>query len=142
MRSKERDGKGRKLTAPWGAIHSAIWLLGLAVLAWQGWWWPGILVLVAISVLAEAFIVQIAPGALDDDEDEDEEEAAVPESRPAPAPAPAAPAPAAEPEHRIELLPSECPKCGAPVHGNDVRWTGKQSADCPYCGANLPMHTP
>jgi hypothetical protein len=34
----------------------------------------GILVLVAISVLAEALIAQIAPGALDDeDEDEDDE---------------------------------------------------------------------
>lgn len=142
MGSVERERKGRKLSTPWGAIHSAIWLLGLAVLAWQGWWWPGILVLVAISVLAEALIAQIAPGALDDeDEDEDDER----ERRPAPAPvapAPAAPAPPAEPEHRLELLPSECPKCGAPVHGNDVRWTGKQSADCPYCGANLPMRTP
>lgn len=143
MRSVERDKKGRKLTAPWAAIHSAVWLLGLAVLAWQGWWWPGILVLVAISVLLEAFIAQVAPGALDEDEDEEVDEER--ESRPAPAqavPAPAAAAPAAEPEHRLELLPSECPKCGAPVHGNDVRWTGTQSADCPYCGANLPMRAP
>ncbi|MEZ4559202.1 MAG: hypothetical protein R2851_10235 [Caldilineaceae bacterium] len=37
-----------------GKIQGAIWLIGLALLAWQGWWWPGILVLVAISGLTEA----------------------------------------------------------------------------------------
>jgi hypothetical protein len=44
-------------------------------------------------------------------------------------------------EHRLELLPSTCPKCGGPVHGDNVKWTGAQSADCPYCGLNLPMRT-
>ena len=41
--------------------------------------------------------------------------------------------------HRFELLPSTCPNCGGPLHGDNVKWTGAQSADCPYCGANLPM---
>jgi len=50
-------------------------------------------------------------------------------------PAPGAP----RGEHRLELLPATCPTCGGPLHGKDVRWTGPQSADCPYCGANLPM---
>jgi hypothetical protein len=44
-------------------------------------------------------------------------------------------------EHRPELLPSICPQCGGPLHGNNVKWTGAQSADCPYCGVNLPMRT-
>lgn len=46
---------------------------------------------------------------------------------------------AASNERRLELLPANCPNCGAPLHGNDVKWTGAQSADCPYCGMNLPM---
>jgi hypothetical protein len=50
------------------------------------------------------------------------------------------PGPRAAPaEHRLELLPSTCPKCGGPLHGDNVKWTGAQSADCPYCGVNLPM---
>ena len=41
--------------------------------------------------------------------------------------------------HRLELLPSVCPNCGGPLHGDNVKWTGPQSADCPYCGTNIPM---
>lgn len=100
-----------KLTGPWRTIHGAIWLLGLAILFWQGWFWPGILVLIALSGILEA-VIQIAVPA-----------AVAPEYR----------------EHRPELLPHSCPKCNAPISGDDVRWTGPQSADCPYCGANLPM---
>ena len=53
-----------------------------------------------------------------------------------PPPLPATPAPR---DHRLELLPSVCPNCSGPIRGHDVKWTGPQSADCPYCGANLPM---
>jgi hypothetical protein len=42
-------------------------------------------------------------------------------------------------EHRLELLPSACPNCGGPLNGENVKWTGAQSADCPYCSVNLPM---
>ena len=44
-------------------------------------------------------------------------------------------------EHRLELLPSTCPQCGGTVSGSNIKWTGAQSADCPYCGANLPMRS-
>jgi len=44
-------------------------------------------------------------------------------------------------EHRLELLPSNCPNCGGSLHGDNVKWTGAQSADCPFCGTNLPMRT-
>jgi len=57
-------------------------------------------------------------------------------------PAPAAPimtqAPV-EPIHRIDLLPVTCPQCGGPIRSDEVKWMGKQSAACPYCGSNLPM---
>ena len=35
----------------WGGIMGGIWLIGIAVLAVTGWWWPGIMVLVGISAL-------------------------------------------------------------------------------------------
>jgi len=56
--SKEKEEK--ELPGPWRQIQSAIWLIGLAILAWQGWWWPGILVLVAISGLTQALIGQLS----------------------------------------------------------------------------------
>jgi hypothetical protein len=121
----------QKLVGPWRSIHLAVWLIGLAILAWTGNWWPGILVLVAISAVVEALIRRYAPGAVD------EEQTAGPAAAPAEVPAP----PAAVPprEHRLELLPSICPGCGGPIRGHEVKWTGAQSADCPYCGVNLPM---
>ena len=118
--------KKQELTGPWRSLHVAVWLIGLAVLASKGWWWPGILVLVAVSGIVEAVLLKLAP----------------PDAGPretSPAPASAAPAPPPPPEHRLELLPSVCPKCGGPVRGSEVKWTGPQSADCAYCGLNLPM---
>ncbi len=121
------NGK-RKLVGPWRNLHGAVWLIGLAILAWQGWWWPGILVLVAISMLLEGALMAMAPRAFVDET-----------AAPQPLAPVAAAAPAAPLEHRLELLPANCPNCGGPLHGKDVKWTGPQSADCPYCGANLPM---
>ncbi len=34
-------------------------------------------------------------------------------------------------------LPSECPKCAAPVRSDEVGWIDSHSAECPYCGAVL-----
>jgi predicted Zn-ribbon and HTH transcriptional regulator len=111
-----------KLRDPWHSIQGAIWLIGLAILFWKGWWWPGILILVAVSSIAEALIREYAPGAVEKTEQ----------------PAPATPA-SSTPGHRLELLPATCPNCGGPIRGHEVKWTGVQSADCPYCSANLPM---
>jgi hypothetical protein len=121
-----------RLKGPWGSVQTAIWLIGLAILALNNWWWPGILVLVAISTLSQAAIQAIAPDAVEElPADEAPAEAA-------PQPVPTAPKPI-QVEHPTGRLPSECPKCSAPVRGSEVQWTGPQSADCPYCGANLPL---
>jgi hypothetical protein len=121
----------RKLVGPWRRLHAAVWLIGLAILFWRGWFWPGILVLVAISMLIEALLMQFAPQAF---EEADETAAQAADSSPSPAAPPVQ-------EHRAELLPSACPRCGAPVRSAEVKWTGSQAADCPYCGAHLPMRS-
>lgn len=142
MRRRERlmrrDQK-RKLRGPWRNIHGAIWLIGLAILALKGWWWPGILFLIAASMLVEAVIMQVVPNAVEEDEP-DSPMAAVTEGAPimSPVAQPVVSQPAAA-LHRAELLPANCPKCGGPTRGNEVKWTGAQTADCPFCGTNLPM---
>ncbi len=120
----------KELVGPWRNIHAAIWLIGLAILFMKGWIWPGILVLIALSTVLEGILMQFAPHAFATEGQPD-----------TPQPAPAAPAaqPAPAAEHRFDLLPSICPRCGAPIRGEQVKWTGPQSADCPYCGINLPM---
>jgi hypothetical protein len=40
-----RHERKTRLVGPWRNIHGAIWLIGLAILFWKGWWWPGILIL-------------------------------------------------------------------------------------------------
>ena len=44
--SKQKPDKAAEpeLPQPWKRIQGAVWLIGLAILAWQGWWWPRILV--------------------------------------------------------------------------------------------------
>ncbi len=122
-----------ELSGGWESLHAVIWLLGLAVIAWQGWWWPGILVLVAISILFEAFVKKIAPGSVRTVTGE-ENTVTAPEVTPVPAIKPVETS-----QHRTDLLPTTCPKCGGPTRGHEVIWTGPQSADCPFCGTNLPM---
>jgi hypothetical protein len=135
--SMSKDESKKKLVGPWRSLHAAVWLIGLAILFWTNWWWPGILVLIAISGIIEALIRRYAPNAV-----EAEEPAESPPAQTAPPPplsVATLPASAASREHRLELLPSICPGCGGPIRGHEVKWTGVQSADCPYCGVNLPM---
>ena len=125
----------RKLKGPWKSVHTAIWLVGLAILALNDWWWPGILFLVALSMISQAIIQMMAPKASELVEQTNEERIAgeVIDSSLSNAESHKA----AYSNHR---LPTECPKCGAPIRGVDIRWTGPDSANCPYCGANLPLH--
>jgi predicted Zn-ribbon and HTH transcriptional regulator len=126
MMSKDNHEEKPKLTDTWRSIHGGIWLIGLAILFWKGWWWPGILVLLAVSGIAETLIRQYVPDAVEKTE------------RVMPAAASATQA-ASHSDQRLEFLPTTCPNCGGPIRGHEVKWTGPQSADCPYCGVNLPM---
>jgi hypothetical protein len=125
MSRREHDGK---LVGGWRSLHAIIWLAGLAVLGWTGWWWPGIFVLIVISIAYEAILRQFAPRAFE-----------APEPEAPPFSGPISPPPPFVREHQAELLPSTCPNCGGPIRGHEVIWTGPQSADCPYCRINLPM---
>lgn len=89
-------------------IQGAIWLIGLAILAWQGWWWPGILVLVAISGLTEAGLKWYA-----NKQRHEQEVAAI----------------------RSTAVPATCPNCGSPISAATVKWTSDTTAVCPYCGS-------
>ena len=104
-----------ELDHPWKQVQTAVWLIGLAILAWQGWWWPGILILVAISGLTEAAMRQLV---------RNQRRAADAELKEADAAA-----------MRAALVPDACPNCGSPVTSESVQWTGAVTAACPYCGS-------
>lgn len=122
-----------RIRGRWHGLHGAIWMIGLGILAWHGWWWPGMLVLIGISMILESTMAQPARQTF--------EETRPPQASPPPPSTPPQPfsqAPAVS-GHRIELLPQTCSRCGGPIRGHEVKWTGPQSAACPYCGSNLSM---
>jgi hypothetical protein len=129
--SKEKE---TQLKGPWKSIQTAIWLVGLAILAWKNWWWPGILVLIALSTLTQAVIQILVPDAVEKVNEIDEKRVEREASQPL-----AATLVPPQPVYPTNRLPSECPRCSGPIRGTEVRWTGPQSADCPYCGSNLPL---
>jgi hypothetical protein len=45
----------RLFSVEWGGVIGGIWLIGIAVLAITGWWWPGIMVLIGLSALVSGF---------------------------------------------------------------------------------------
>jgi len=112
-----------------GQIHAVLWLVGLAVLAITDNWWPGILILVAISILLESAVKR----GDQNDGDVEEPKTVIDESlrlTPASPPRVETVAPPVG-THRAEWLPLNCPKCGAPTRAADVRWTGDFSVACP-----------
>ena len=102
--------KDEALPLHWQRIQGAILLIGVAILALLDWWWPGILVLIAIIGLVQAGILRYNSRKIE------EKQIA---------------------ERRAEWLPSLCPSCGGPLSVATVNWTGPNTADCPYCKANL-----
>lgn len=123
-------------------LQGAIWMIGIGVLMLWGHWWPGIIILIGLSMILGAFWK-----GSDAQTFENVEPPVIPPARPVSVPPvpPVTPkpfvpsAPVVSTVHRTDLLPSNCPHCGAPVRANDVKWTGTQSAACAYCGSTLPM---
>ena len=37
-------------------IQGGLWLIGIAVIVWQGWYWPGLLILAGLSAVIEGII--------------------------------------------------------------------------------------
>ena len=107
--------KERELTGLYAAIQSGIWLIGLAILFYTKNWFPGILILVAISGITQAVLQSFAK------RDAQKEEVA-------------------QAARQAALsVPANCPTCGAAINAESVVWTGATTAQCPYCKAAVPL---
>ena len=116
------SSKEPELPFKWQQVQSAIWLIGLAIIALRGWWWPGILVLVAISGLTQALIASYL------DKNAAREEAVVKQKN--------------LEETRATALPEQCPGCGAPLDTKRVIWRSDTTASCPYCNKSIKASRP
>jgi hypothetical protein len=137
MYRMKRKIRTRRVIRRRGRYHAALWLVGLAVLAVTDSWWPGILILVAISILLESAVKRGDQSGSGEEEPETVTDDKL-EAAPSSPPRVETVAPPVG-THRAEWLPLNCPRCGAPTRAADVRWTGDASASCPYCGSNLPL---
>ena len=116
-----------------GPFPGIFWVFIFMMMFSKEYWWPGILVLIGLCVIF---------GSLFQEETRPSE----PKNPPSPSFIPMTPPPASRPDpapvgqiHRADLLPLTCPRCGGPIRSYEVKWTGAQSAACPYCDSNLPM---
>ena len=127
-------------------VQSAVWLIGLGILFLLDSFWPGILILVGISIILNSMMpeeeVDVIP-PLDGEvktpvEEVVEVEEPVDEGTPDPIP----PLMDEEPMQVFAAdLPKECPACGGPVAENveAVRSVGEGAVLCPFCDARIEL---
>lgn len=107
------------LPVEWQKVQSAIWLLGLALLFFTGQWWPGILILAAVSGLTQALIgVYVRSSSQRSAAESAARDLAV---------------------ARALALPANCPTCGAALDAAKIAWRSDTVAACPYCAASVPV---
>ena len=124
-------------------LMAGIWLIGLGILFLLDIVWPGILILIGLSMLVPALLPAEQPPAAPPP-------VPVPpppvQTEPLPADETAHPLPDvlaadAEQYYRASLLPETCPMCGAPVRANadKVAWPAEGQPVCPFCARSLPV---
>lgn len=139
------------------SVQSAVWMIGMGYLFWTGNWWPGMFYLIGISILVEVVLKLVFASTLQNqefDEDSfeapqaDDEDRLRPDPIPSPYntrmqrldPEPIPPVQKLSREYRLDLLPPNCPNCGAPIGEKDVEMVGIKTAKCSFCGANMALH--
>ena len=125
-------------------VQSAMWLIGLGVLFLLDAFWPGILILIGLSMLIQSLMPEEeelpAPESRDeikpDDSGEVEEVLPLDEGSPDPVPPPLEPQ-----QVTASDLPKECPACGGPVAENAeaVQSVGEGVVLCPFCDARIEL---
>ena len=135
-----------------GNVMVAVWLIGLGILWMFDMWWPGILILIGVSMLVRGMLParpreKVAARMEDresaaadkmDDEDTKPDEWEDEESE---TPAFMLDDTGEKEWQRADLLPTACPECGGPVAENahKVEWFGPEAAKCPFCDTGLTL---
>ena len=141
-------------------IQTGIWLIGLAILFMTDRFWPGILILIGVSMVTGSLLrdrfqsSQPSPSQFPNQqamqEKTDPSDASDTEELPDPSPRSVqdtASVPLTGPIvindaqtlRPVDRLPEKCDDCGAPIRGMDVHWTGFDTANCGFCGSSLKM---
>jgi len=120
-------------------LQAGIWIIGIGILGWLDFWWPGILFLIGIGTIAQAILPnrkqETPPDKLDEawlePSTNSQSSNEFPEKTPeANSPFSSSPPP---PAAARSWLPTRCPACGAPLTPNEANWLASDRAECPYC---------
>ncbi|MDX9864148.1 MAG: hypothetical protein RBT34_05015 [Anaerolineaceae bacterium] len=131
-------------------VQVAVWMIGLGVLFLLDAFWPGILILIGLSLLIQSLMPeeqeQPAPELNEDikpDVPDQPEEKTSPDENISPHKGtPDLIPPPLEPlQVAASGLPTECPACGGPVAENAqaVKSVGEGVVLCPFCDARIMM---
>lgn len=119
----------------WNAIRPGLWLIGIGILLLTRYFWPGILIVAGLIMIAEVIYAQHhkpeeTPKAADP-------QAVVEDVSPIEKPDVD---PLAE-NYRNDLLPDLCPACGGPLKGKEiiVEWLSPNTAKCPHCATHISI---
>ena len=122
-------------------VQSAVWLIGLGILFLLDAFWPGILILIGLSMLVQSLmpeeektpVPELHEEIKPDDTGDAEGESPLDEGIPDPVPPPL--------QVLASDLPKECPACGGPVAENAqaVKSVGEGIVLCPFCDARIMM---
>lgn len=127
------------------SVQAAIWLIGLGILFLFGEIWPGILILIGLSMLVSALMKDemqepqvpsaAAPPEPVEKKAEEPVEPVVEESLPAVL------APEGERLFLASRLPEQCPACDAPLKANAEKldWHEDKSFACMFCGYRVSV---
>lgn len=134
-------------TSGWRGLTGLIWPLGLAILFITGAWWPGILILVGLSMVADTVgrVAFAATSAAEPETGCAHKPSFAPPNQPGPPPvarsavAPVWPAEPPPATFDLRGLPNTCPQCGGPLSPKTTRPVSANLAECPWCASRLPL---
>lgn len=131
-------------------VRSIIWMGGLAIIFMRGSFWPDILILVVISMVADLILKMVVaknggdaqavdlPDTLEplqpmDVDDEQNLNDRMQRIDPEPEPLPPVRG------QNTDRLPNACPACGAPLAARDVEWLSDHKVKCGFCGTHISI---
>lgn len=136
-------------------VQAAIWLIGIGILWWTDLWWPGILILVGVSMLTQVLggsgngspqevipavgtaPVTAPPEKVEDKSDTGKEDVWPDEQAETPAFIQKETSPVGK-----ASLPEKCPVCGGPIAENtrSLVWLSDHTVRCPFCDTVITLY--
>lgn len=128
-------------------LIAGIWLIGLGLLFLFNFVWPGVLILIGLTMIVTALMQpekQEMPPAVPAAAPVNEMSSIAAPVEAIEEPLPPALAERAEQLYNQSLLPETCPACGGPIkqNANQVVWEDGITAVCPFCANKLKVSQP